>query len=136
MTIGRLSGSRIIDRFGRVPVLRVSAAVAVVGLALYIFSSGSILPIVGVALWGLGTALGFPMTMSAAGADPRRAAKRVTVVSSIGYCAFLAGPPLIGFLGHGFGLLLALLPVLVLVAVSGLLAPAVSGAKARRGDRI
>lgn len=127
MTVGRLSGSRVIDRFGRVSVLRVSAIVAVIGLAIYIFGSGPVLPIAGAALWGLGAALGFPMTMSAAGADPRRAAARVTVVSSIGYCAFLAGPPIIGLLGHSVGLLLGLIPVLVLVAVSGLLAPAVAG---------
>jgi fucose permease len=135
MTVGRLAGSRVIDRFGRVTVLRVSAAVAVVGLALYIFTTGPVLPIVGVALWGLGAALGFPMTMSAAGEDPRRAAARVTVVSSIGYCAFLAGPPLIGLLGSSVGLLLALIPVLALVAVSGLLAPAVAGARARSAAR-
>ena len=37
--------------------------------------------------------------MSAAADDPEHAAARVSVVASIGYCAFLAGPPLLGFLG-------------------------------------
>ena len=46
--------------------------------------------------------------MSAAADDPRHAAGRVSVVSSIGYLAFLAGPPLIGFLGHEVGTLRAL----------------------------
>lgn len=125
MTAGRLAGSRIIDRFGRAPVLRATAVLGVVGLAVYIVGSGPALALVGAALWGLGASLGFPMSMSAAGQDPRRAAARVTVVSTVGYCAFLVGPPVIGFLGHGIGLLLALLPVLALVALSGLLAPAV-----------
>jgi hypothetical protein len=40
---------------------------------------------------------GFPVGMSAAADDPRHAAGRVSVVASIGYVAFLAGPPLIGF---------------------------------------
>ena len=46
--------------------------------------------------------------MSAAADDPAHAAGRVSVVSSIGYIAFLAGPPLIGFLGHEVGTLRAL----------------------------
>ncbi len=48
--------------------------------------------------WGLGNSVGFPVSMSAGADKPRRAAAaRVRVVASIGYLAFLAGPPLIGF---------------------------------------
>jgi MFS family permease len=43
----------------------------------------------------------------------------VSAVATIGYCAFLVGPPLIGFLGQHFGLLHALLLVLVLIVVAG-----------------
>ena len=59
----------------------------------------------GALLWGLGAALGFPVGMSAAADDPSRAAVRVSVVSSIGYTAFLAGPPLIGLLAEDVGIL-------------------------------
>jgi hypothetical protein len=38
--------------------------------------------------------------MSAGADDPAQAAPRLSVISSIGYCAFLGGPPLIGFLGE------------------------------------
>ena len=51
--------------------------------------------VAGIVLWGFGAALGFPVGMSAAGDDPARAARRVSVVSTIGYGAFLAGPPLV-----------------------------------------
>jgi hypothetical protein len=51
--------------------------------------------------------------MSAAGDDPVRAAVRVSVVSSIGYAAFFAGPPLVGFLADHVGVLPALSVVLV-----------------------
>ena len=71
---------------------------------------------VGALLWGLGAALGFPVGMSAAADDPAMAAARVSVVASIGYTAFLAGPPLIGFLGDHVGVLRAL------TVVAGLLA--------------
>jgi cyanate permease len=62
--------------------------------------------------------------MSAAADDPKTAAARVSAVATIGYFAFLVGPPAIGFLGQHFGILHGLLAVLVLVALAGL----VSGA--------
>jgi hypothetical protein len=55
--------------------------------------------------------------------DPERAAARVSVVSSVGYTAFLAGPPLIGLLGEHAGILRALF-VVVGALVLGLLRPA------------
>jgi cyanate permease len=75
-------------------------------------------------LWGLGSSLGFPIGMSAAADDPATAAARVAAVATIGYVAFLAGPPLIGFLGESFGVLNSLLVVLVLVALGALVAGA------------
>ena len=71
----------------------------------------------GAALWGIGASLGFPVGMSAAADDPARAPARVSVVASIGYTAFLAGPPLIGLLADSAGILRALL---VAVAALGL----------------
>ena len=63
--------------------------------------------------------------MSAAADDPKAAAARVSVVASIGYCAFLGGPPLIGFLGEHVTVLRALLVVAVLLALATLLINAV-----------
>jgi hypothetical protein len=48
----------------------------------------------------------------------------VSVVSTIGYTAFLAGPPLLGFLGAHFGVLNALLVVSVILVPSALAVPA------------
>ena len=72
-------------------------------------------------IWGLGAALGFPVGMSAAADDPVRAAARVSVVASIGYVAFLAGPPLIGLLGDHLGVRHALTATVGVLAM-GLLA--------------
>ncbi|RKR75749.1 MFS transporter [Frondihabitans australicus] len=119
ITLARVAGSPLVDRFGRVPMLRASAVSAVVGLLLVIFSPALPLAIVGVVLWGFGAALGFPLGLSAAADDSRNAAARVGAVATIGYVAFLALPPLIGFLGEHFGLLRALLSVLVLIVVAG-----------------
>ena len=120
MTIGRLAGVPLLDRYGRVPVLRGSAVLAAIGLIMVIFVPMLWISIVGVVFWGLGASLGFPVGMSAAADDPKTAAARVSAVATIGYFAFLVGPPVIGFLGQHFGLLHALLVVLVLVALAGL----------------
>lgn len=120
MTAGRLGGGPLLDRFGRVPVLRASAASAAAGLALIIFMPSTAMAIAGAVLWGLGSALGFPVGMSVVADDPRRAAARVSAVATIAYLAFLAGPPVIGVLADHVGLLRALTVVLVLVALAGL----------------
>jgi fucose permease len=127
MTLGRWFGPGLIDRYGRVTVVRIFAALALVGLVLVVWGSTLPVAIAGAALWGLGTALGFPVGMSAAGDDPAHAAARVSVVATIGYIAFLAGPPLIGFLGEHTGTLRALTVTGGLVAlgllISGVLRP-------------
>jgi MFS family permease len=122
MTIGRWFGPGLLDRYGRVVVVRGLAVVAVVGLVLFIFSPWVGLAFAGALLWGLGASLGFPVGMSAAADDPSAAGPRVSVVASIGYCAFLAGPPLIGFLGESITVLKALISVAVLLGVATLVA--------------
>ena len=124
MTIGRIVGVPILDRFGRVPVLRASALTAAVGLAIVILVPIPALYVVGIVLWGLGASLGFPVGMSAAADDARTAAARVSAVATVGYFAFLVGPPLIGFAGELIGLLNALFIVLALIVLSAVMSPA------------
>jgi MFS family permease len=124
MTAGRLLGTRVLDERGRVPVLRVLFVSAVVGCLLVVYG-GPVLAFVGAAIWGVGASLGFPVGMSAAADDPRRAAARMSVVSTIGYTAFLAGPPLLGFLGDHVGVLHSLLVVGAMAVVALVAIPAV-----------
>lgn len=127
MTAMRFFGGTVIDRHGRVAVLRASMAAAAAGLGLFVFAGNVWLAAVGAALWGVGAALAFPMGMSAAADDPKHAAARVSVVSTIGYVAFLAGPPLLGYLGDLTGIHLALLaigaPILVALVLAGVAKP-------------
>jgi fucose permease len=127
MTLGRWFGPGALDRYGRVPLIRVTGLCAVVGLVLVVFGGALPVAMAGAALWGLGVALGFPVGMSAAADDARHSAGRVSVVSSIGYLAFLAGPPFVGFLGHQVGTLRALTAAAGLVTlgvlISGVLRP-------------
>lgn len=124
MTAGRLLGIFVLDRFGRVPVLRGSFLLAAIGLLVFIFVPNQIVAVGGAMLWGLGAALGFPIGMSAAADDPKTAAARVSAVATIGYFAFLVGPPVIGLLGQYVGVIHALLVTLVLAGIGAL----VSGA--------
>src|SRR5262249_39656397 len=98
-------GPAFIDGYGGVGVLRVCAATALAGL--FLIETGEVLAaaLAGALLLGLGTSLGFPTGISAAADDPRYAPGRVSTTASIGYLAFLAGPPSIGFLADHVGVL-------------------------------
>lgn len=123
MTAARWFGPAAIDRFGRVPVLRTSVGLALVGLVLVVIGVALPIAYLGTLLWGAGAALGFPVGMSAASDDPALAPRRVSVVSSIGYTAFLAGPPVIGFLGSHVGVLHALSIAAALLALATVIVP-------------
>lgn len=131
MTIGRVLGGPLVDRIGRVAAIRITAGMGVVGLLLFILGGPMWVVVVGTLLWGFGVSLGFPLGMSAAADGATNTAARVSAVAIIGYCAFLVGPPLIGFLGKEFGLLNALYLILVLLVASFLAAPAVRSASTR-----
>ncbi len=124
MTVSRIAAPTVLDRFGRVASLRAFGAIALAGVALLTFGDSAALAIAGCAIWGVGISLGFPVAMSAASDDPRRAAARVSVVATVGYTAFIAGPPSIGLLARHVGILNALVSIMALLAIGALLAAA------------
>jgi MFS family permease len=137
MTVMRFLGTALLDRFGRVAVLRLCAGLALVGLLIFGLVPDDLLwlALVGAVLWGMGAALGFPVGMSAASDDPLRAAARVSVVSTIGYSAFLAGPPLLGLLAHEVGYRHALLAIAVPIVVGLLVVNAAAPARQEPAER-
>ncbi|MGN0065903.1 MAG: MFS transporter [Nocardioides sp.] len=124
MTLSRWFGVGVLDRYGRPVVLWATMAIAAAGVLLLVLADHPVLVGAGIVLWGTGASLGFPVGMSAAGDDPRHAAARLSVVSTIGYTAFLAGPPLLGFLADHVGTLDALLVVAVVLVPAALAVPA------------
>jgi MFS family permease len=141
MTAGRWLGPALLDRYGRVPVIRALTALAIGGLLLFVFGTVTATAFIGAVLWGVGVSLGFPVGMSAGADEPRRAASRVSVIASIGYCAFLTGPPLIGFLGQQYSVLKALTSVAVVLGLAALItgnlrpAGAATAPRGRAGPR-
>ncbi|MEW2385177.1 MFS transporter [Micromonospora sp. NPDC047707] len=123
MTLGRTLGTLALDRWGRVRVLTATILLAVLGAGIAVLGGSGPVAVVGVALWGLGASLGFPVGMSAAADEEDRAPARVSVVAVIGYTAFLAGPPLLGLLGDRVGTLRALLVVPILLLPTLALVP-------------
>jgi MFS family permease len=124
MTAGRWFGPQVLEKHGRIPVLRTTLVVAIVGLLMFTLGPSTEVAFGGALLWGAGISLGFPVGMSAGADDPSFAAARVGVISSIAYCAFLAGPPLIGFIAQRYTLLHALTIVIPLLLLAGAIAGA------------
>lgn len=124
MTLGRFLGVPLLDRFGRVPILAGSGLAALLGLATVITLDGLVVGVMATIAWGVGSALGFPVAMSAAADDPQRGAARVSAVATIAYGAFLVGPPLIGGLAEATGILTALWVVAAVIALGLMATPA------------
>ena len=133
MTLSRMVGPAVLVRVGRVSALRGSALMVIAGVALVVgggwggpggarWAPG--LAIVGALLWGLGAALAFPIGMSAAADLPDLAPARVSAVATIGYLAFLAGPPLLGLLAEHVGVIRAVSLVGVTMLLTLVIAPA------------
>ena len=121
ITVGRWSGPILVERYGRVRSVRVLGIVSVAGVGLFAADLATPLAVVGALMWGAGVSLGFPVGLSAAADDPAMAAARVSVCSSIAFTAFLAGPSLIGFLGHEVTVVRAVAGVAALLVVAVLL---------------
>lgn len=127
MMLTRFLGTNVIARLGRVRTMRGSLVLASIGLTVFGLSSRLPLALVGIALWALGTALAFPLGMSAVSDDPTWMTVRVAVVSTIAYGASLAGPPLLGliagWLGYRHALLLIVFVLVPTIAIVPVLAP-------------
>jgi MFS family permease len=125
--LSRILGGPLVDRLGRVRAIRLTTALGVIGIAAFIEGGNRWIVLGGVVLWAVGVSLGFPLGTSAAAQSGPDPAARISVVSSIGYFANLAGPPAVGALAQSVGLLHALWPIAALFvaafAVAGSLRP-------------
>ncbi|MFC9862494.1 MULTISPECIES: MFS transporter [unclassified Streptomyces] len=112
MTIGRLTGTTLLERFGQTRTLVLGGATAAGGMLLGALAPTVWLALVGFAVTGLGLANIFPVAVSRAGelAGP----SGVAAASTLGYGGMLLGPPAIGFLADWFSLPVALTTVALL----------------------
>ncbi|MFI8849619.1 MFS transporter [Streptomyces sp. 891-h] len=120
MTLGRLSGTTLVERLGPVRVLVGGGALGCCGMLLGSLAPSVWMALGGFVLTGLGLANVFPIAIGRAGdlAGPRG----VAAASTFGYGGILLGPVAIGFLADWFSLEAALLTVAVLAALASLTA--------------
>lgn len=123
MTIVRFASPRLEARLGSPMLLRITFTGAVVGLLLVAFAPHHLFAVAGIALWGIGSALGFPLGISALSVDPVMTPARVSVLSTVNYGAALIGPPLLGLIADHIGYHRALafvaLPILLAIVLAG-----------------
>jgi predicted MFS family arabinose efflux permease len=121
MAAGRLTGDRVVKRFGPVPVLRASAIVAAAGWALTVLVPG-VASVAGFALVGIGASNIVPLLFGAA-SRVRGVPTSVSIplITALGYAGMLCGPAIIGFVAAATSLTVALSGVgclLLLVSLS------------------
>ncbi|MEU9736783.1 MFS transporter [Streptomyces sp. NPDC048002] len=116
MTLGRLSGSVLLERFGRTRTVVLGGGTAAVGMLFGALSPFVWTTLVGFAVTGLGLANLFPVAIERAGA--LAGPSGVATASTLGYGGMLLGPPAIGFMAEWFSLPTALTSVALLAAVA------------------
>ncbi|MCX4967819.1 MFS transporter [Streptomyces sp. NBC_00654] len=119
MTIGRLTGTTLLERLGQTRTLVMGGAIAAAGMLLGALAPATWLALAGFAVTGLGLANIFPVAVSRAGelAGP----SGVAAASTLGYGGMLLGPPAIGFLADWSSLPVALTTVALLAAAAAAL---------------
>lgn len=127
MTVSRVAGIRVIDRFGRGPVLLTSTSTAVLGLALFALAPSLPLAIAGVVAWGVGAGLVVPIGMAEVTGHGPGAAARVAVASALASAANLVAPPVIGLVAERVGVRHAALCAAAVMVVGVVLATRVHG---------
>lgn len=101
MTIGRLTGDKTVNYFGRFKVLLVGSLAAAAGLLLAVSVDSLYAVAVGFVMVGLGAANLVPIMFSAAGNQTTMPANlAIASVTTLGYAGILAGPALVGFIAE------------------------------------
>ncbi|MEL1265542.1 MFS transporter [Pseudoxanthomonas putridarboris] len=123
MTLGRLTGDRIVQALGRLRVVMFGALLAAAGFALAVLVPSWLAAMAGFALVGAGAANVVPVMFSAAGRQhsmPTHLA--VAAVTTMGYAGVLLGPAALGFIAHASSLSIALGLLALLLAGVAMLA--------------
>jgi fucose permease len=132
MTIGRLMGDRVVDRFGETAVVRVGGCLIVGGMGGGLAAGEPAAVISGFAIAGLGAAPLFPLVFNAAANVPGVATGHgLAAIAWMGRIGFLVSPPLVGVIGDAASLRTGL----VIAPAAGLVVVLLANRRAVRGRR-
>ncbi|HEY9679889.1 MAG TPA: MFS transporter [Drouetiella sp.] len=117
MSMGRLLGDRLKEKFGSPAMVSGGSILALAGLCSIVFPGIPVLALVGFALIGLGVSNIVPIAFTSAGNAPdMEPGPSIATVALVGYFGLLAGPPVLGFVAEFVTLkyALALLSILLI----------------------
>lgn len=118
MTLGRFSGDKIIQRFGRYPVMITGALTAAAGMTLAVWLPWPEIALLAFLLVGFGLSNTVPMLFNAAGNQQDMPANlAISAMTTLGYAGILSGPALIGFISQWISLSGAFLVIALLLLV-------------------
>ncbi|MDG2355279.1 MAG: MFS transporter [Paracoccaceae bacterium] len=101
----RYFADSIVERYGSETVARTSTLVMFVGLGMICLTNKPYIALLGFALMGGGTAVIFPLAVSAAAQkSDRSAATNVASLAQLSFVVFLLAPPLLGFIAENYGI--------------------------------
>jgi MFS family permease len=132
MATGRLTGDRVVARFGAVATVRAGAAVATAGALVIVVARTPWLGIPGFALVGLGIATVVPLAFAAGGRAVPHAGQGIAAVATVAYGAGLAAPGAIGAIADLSSLPAAFVVVATLTALFGFGAGALRSGTSRQ----
>lgn len=131
MTAARLLGDWLRFELGATRLLRWSAVMTALGMAIAIVIPSAPIAIAALALTGIGLGNAAPVLFAGGGRlEPDAPGRGIAAVTTLGYTGFLAGPPLIGLFAELSGL-----PVALGLVVLASLVIAVSARAAGVADR-
>ena len=118
MTIGRITGDRVVAAFGRARSVGLLGGTGALGCAAGLASGSLVGVVIGFGFLGVGLATMFPTYLSAAADTDAPAGPLLATVTGLGYSGFLIGPTAIGLVAQASSVLSALWLVPVLTAAS------------------
>lgn len=138
MAIGRLSGQVLAQRVSEAAVIRVASVLTAIGAVVAAWATSLSGAYLGFAVLGLGVSVVAPLAFSWCGrlVSSEYKALAISRIAVLGYAGFFVGPPLMGGLSEGFGLVASFTAVGVLMLViPALLLPLVQIGE-RRGSSV
>jgi predicted MFS family arabinose efflux permease len=121
MTLGRLTGDRIVVALGDVKVILFGGLCAAAGFLLAVLTVSPITSLIGFILVGLGASNIVPVLFTAAGKQTSMpAGLAISSITTIGYAGILAGPAFIGFIARlsSLEVTFAMVAVLLLIVAA------------------
>ncbi len=126
LTVGRLAGDAVNRRQGAGRLLRLGLALTAIMLSAILVTATPALALPGLVVCGVGVANAIPVAFSAGG-HIKPTGPSLAAVFTMTYTAFMAGPPIFGFVADHIGLPPTLALIVGVALVAAAVAPRVPG---------